>query len=270
MRTITLVLVGLLAVGCVLAGIFTPSSSAGDKAGDISTAICPVVYSLDESVERGYHYIFYGNAFFINREGYLLTAAHVLSDFQNGAEPQILVRRAEAPPRLLKVEVIGSDSQHDVAILRAVPNPFDGKYQVAFLRLSASNPVAGAPIVAEALRPGRMKDPHTFDAPQEDKSLADVLQYTSIALDKGAPKADLFLFNHEVIRGQSGAPILSRNTEEVVGFVEGQWLHGVPLSSPTSPGDRGSTMGAGVPITYALPLLEQKHVAWQAISASSN
>jgi len=232
-------------------------------------AICPVVYAVDESAaERGFHYIFYGNAFFIDDEGYLLTAAHVLTDFQNGGQPQILLRLAEAPPRLVKIEVVATDTQHDVAILRAVSNPFKGRYQVAFLRLSATEMARGSAIVAAALRPGHMKDPHTFDAPLEDRSLADVVQFTEIALNKGQPKAELFLFNHEVIRGQSGAPILSRETGEVVGFVEGQWLHGIPLASARSPGDRGTTMGAGVPIRDALPLLEQEHVGWQTGTAS--
>jgi S1-C subfamily serine protease len=234
---------------------------------DYRAAICSIVYSLDEtSAERGYRYIFYGDAFFIDADGYLLTAAHVLSDFHDGAQPQILLRLPEAPPRLVKIEVVATDAEHDIAVLRAVPNPFQGKYQVAFLPLSATNPARGAAVIAAALRPARLKDPHTFDAPQQDESVADVLQYTSLALDKGQPKAELFLFSHEVLRGQSGAPILSRATHEVVGIVEGQWLHGILRPSPMSPGERGATLGAGVPITYALTLLERKHVAWQASS----
>jgi S1-C subfamily serine protease len=257
---------GLVLVCLQLAGLATFAVPTDPVLG----AICPVVYSLDQSAaERGYHYIFYGNAFFINDEGYLLTAAHVLSDVQNGGQAQILLRLAEAPPRLVKVEVVATDVQHDVAILRAVPNPFQGRYQVAYLRLSANDATRGSTILAEALRPGRMKDPHTFDAPQEDLTLADIVQFTSLALNKGQAKSELFLFNHEVIRGQSGAPILSRDTQEVVGFVEGQWLHGIPLASAASPGDRGSTMGAGVPIRYALPLLDAQHVAWQAAGHSA-
>ena len=109
--------------------------------GRLTAAICPIVYSLDEaSAERGYRYIFYGNAFFIDREGYLLTAAHVLSDFHDGGKPQILLRLPEAPPRLANIEVVATDPQHDIAVLRAVPNPFHGKYQVRFLALSSTKP----------------------------------------------------------------------------------------------------------------------------------
>jgi hypothetical protein len=232
------------------------------------SAICPIVYPLDESSsERGYRYIFYGNAFFIDPDGYLITAAHVLTDFHDGGQPRILLRLPEAPPRMAKVELVASDAQYDIAILRAVPNPFEGKYQVAFLPLASDKPPQGSAILTAALRPARLTDPHTFDAPQEDKSAAEVLEYTSARLNKGQPEAELFLFSHEVLRGQSGAPILSRETQAVVGIVEGQWLHGLPLSSAIATGKEGSTLGAGVPIIHALPLLEEKHIPWRTVSA---
>jgi S1-C subfamily serine protease len=229
-----------------------------------------VVYPLDESSsERGYHYIFYGNAFFIDKDGYLVTAAHVLSDFHNGGQPHIVLRLPEAPPRLLTVEVVASDPQHDIAVLRAVPNPFEGKYQVAFLPLAADKPRPGDAVLAAALCPSRLRDPHTFDAPQEERSPAEVLQYISTELEKGQAKAELFLFSHEVRRGQSGAPIVSRDSQEVVGIVEGQWLHPGPSSPKEKAGNRPSMPGAAVPIVYAIPLLEQKHIFWQTASKGS-
>ena len=139
-------------------------SASDDK--NFSAAVCPVVYQLDDSPgTRGYHYIFYGNAFFINRDGYLLTAAHVLSEFHNGGQPSILVRLTSAPPRLLKADVIATDMEHDVAILRVTPNPFKGPYAVATLALGEEKPVIGEDVEATALRPERMKDPHTFEHP---------------------------------------------------------------------------------------------------------
>ena len=256
---------GLLCVQSLGVATTPPADSAG-----LSAAICPVVYPLDESSsERGYHYIFYGNAFFIDRDGYLVTAAHVLSDFQNGGQPHIVLRLPEAPPRLLKVEVVAADSQHDIAVLRAVPNPFEGKYQVAFLPLARDKPRPGDAVLAAALRPSRLRDPHTFDAPQEERSPAEVLQYISTELEKGQAKAELFLFSHEVRRGQSGAPIVSQDFQEVVGIVEGQWLHPGPSSPTEKAGNRPSMPGAAVPIVYAIPLLEQKHIFWQTASKGS-
>ena len=116
---------GMVAIGfAVAASSFCvwPHGTATPRANDnaaVSAAICPVVYPLDESSsERGYHYIFYGNAFFIDRDGYLVTAAHVLSDFHDGGQPHILLRLAAAPPRLLKVEVVTTDQRHDIARAR--------------------------------------------------------------------------------------------------------------------------------------------------------
>ena len=61
----------LLAMAALL-GIGAAGSSTTRPADDerLSAAICPLVYPLDESSSgRGYHYIFYGNAFFINADG---------------------------------------------------------------------------------------------------------------------------------------------------------------------------------------------------------
>jgi S1-C subfamily serine protease len=264
---------GLMAFGDtsrLTAGRIGPTGADSAAATDhkrLSLAVCPVVYQLDESSsERGYHYIFYGNAFFINTEGYLITAAHVLSDFHDGGQPYLLLRLPEAPPRLIKAEVVAIDAVHDVAVLRAETNPFAGRYQVAYLALDAQKPSVGATLIAGALRPSRLKDPHTFDAPQEDYATAEVMQYTSSALAKGQAATDLFLFSHEVIRGQSGAPIVDQNEKRVVGIVEGRWLRPTSLTTART-GNGNSTMGAAIPIAYALPLLLEKKVPWQQASA---
>jgi hypothetical protein len=102
-------------------------AAAGDSGDDfsLSAAVCPLVYRLDESPSgRGYRYSFFGNAFFINEQGDLLTAAHVLETFRNGGQPSILLARPNRPPQLLPVSVVAADPVHDVAILRASPNPF--------------------------------------------------------------------------------------------------------------------------------------------------
>jgi S1-C subfamily serine protease len=251
---------GVLVGGALAcAGVVRVASAGATGEAEIAAAICPVVYPLDQSsAERGVHYTFYGNAFFIDEDGYLITAAHVLTDFRDGGQAHILLNRPEAPPRMLKVEVVATDGQHDIAILRAVPNPFEGKYAVAFLPLGTEKPAPGTAVVAEALRPSRLKDPHTFDAPREERSPAGVLQYTTTKLDNG--QAELFLFDHEVERGQSGAPVIARETQEVLGIVEGQWLRGISVSPTPFAGNHHSNIGAAVPIIYALPLLEAKQI----------
>jgi Trypsin-like peptidase domain len=97
----------------------TTTSPATDRNGDLtsaSLAVCTVVYPVDETPSAGgYQYIFYGNAFFVGPEGYLITAAHVLQSFGNGGQPHLLVQRKEAPAQILKAEVVAQDLEHDVA-----------------------------------------------------------------------------------------------------------------------------------------------------------
>src|ERR1700732_2442102 len=96
------VVCGVAAARMTIAAGQTVASDPG-----FAGAICPIVYPVDETpAERGYQYAFYGNAFFISREGYLLTAAHVLHSFRNGGEPHILVQRNDAPPGMLRAEVL--------------------------------------------------------------------------------------------------------------------------------------------------------------------
>jgi S1-C subfamily serine protease len=270
-RTIRIVGFFAAAIACFFSAQTAGVAAAPPAAEDpLAAAICPIVYSLDESSsDRGYHYIFYGNAFFISEDGYLLTAAHVLNEFRDGGQPQILLRLPEAPPRLLKVELVGVDSLHDVAILRAVPNPFIGKYKVAFLPLAAAKPAPGDAVVAAALRPSRLRDPHTFDEPQQQRFAGEVLEYLSTPLDKGAANSELFLFSHEVLRGQSGAPVLSGDSQQVVGIVEGRWLHPGPTVSVNGVAHTSSTLGAAVPISYAITLLEEKHLVWHGAAGSA-
>src|SRR5208282_2416202 len=121
------------AIACILwpAGMRgAPGTPADDAA--LAAAICPIVYPVDPSAtDRGYHYLFYGNGFFINEQGYLITAAHVLSQL-HGGQPYILLRPPSGPPRFVPANLVAVDRDHDVAILRATPNPFEGTYKVAF------------------------------------------------------------------------------------------------------------------------------------------
>jgi TonB family protein len=216
-----------LVLAVLLSALFmraATDSSPDDSA--ISDAICPIVYPVDETPrDDGYHYIFYGNAFFINKQGYLITAAHVLSAFRNGGgQPYILVGRTHAPAVLQKADLIAADWGHDVAVLRANPNPFDADYKVAFLPLQTRSLVAGTGVVAMALRPVKVQDPHTYQAPVHDRFAGQIVDYQFTQEEKGAGDTELLLFDHEVLRGQSGGPVLAGDTREVVGIVDGRWL----------------------------------------------
>jgi trypsin-like peptidase len=259
-----------LALTCAVRPIGARLAEAQADSDRTSAALCSIVYPDDQSpAARGYHYTFFGNAFFINDEGYLLTVAHVLEDFRDGGQAYILVNRPDAPSRLLKVAVIAKDAQHDVAILRASPNPFSGKYTVGFVPLSPEPAVRGQAVLALSLHPRRIQDAHSFEAQSEDSSPGTVLSYESTLLDKTGQAADVFLLSHPVVKGQSGSPVLALDSRSAVGLVEGLWLRGTTPSLAKSAAPPSNTPGAAIPIRYAIALLQQHGILWHTGTSSS-
>jgi TonB family protein len=233
----------------------------------LSAALCQVVYPLDESPEEGYRYMFLGNGFFINDQGYVITAAHLLSSFRYGGAPYILVGPPQGPARILEAPIVAADWDHDVAVLHATPNPFHGDNKIKFLPLSTETPAPGADVLAGSLIPPDEKDAHTSAAPLEDFSQGEVIDY-QFYREKDAAE-QLLLFDQEVVPGQSGAPLVSAGTHAVVGVIVGRWLH--PAVAPSGPESGHVTVspGAALRIHYAIGLLEQLHVRWDMASEST-
>jgi TonB family protein len=257
----------LVAIVCFLSSgsVFPASGSPADDSA-LSAAICPIVYPVDQvPSQRGYRYLFYGNGFFINDQGYFITAAHVLGPL-HGGPPFILLRQIAGPPQFVRATLVAMDRDHDVALLRATPNPFASKYKVGFLALAYDGPVQGHAVLAASLLPTLPREAYTLDTLVDYRSPGDVFDFQFSQLDKGRNDTELFLFNHQVRRGQSGAPIVSAESQGVVGFVEGQWLRSsvVPLKTVEDGGEAG--VGAAVPIHYAIALLQQMAVPWHTVS----
>jgi TonB family protein len=248
----------------------------------IGDAVCPIVYQVDRGVPspRGYRYLFYGNGFFINSDGYLLTAAHVLSQL-HGGQAYLLLREAAGKPRFVQADVMAIDRDHDIAILRATPNPFAGNDAVSFLPLASEAATPGEMVQAADLRPSKPRDAYSLDQVLDERSPGEVMRFEFSKLEKGAADTELFLFNHAIRPGQSGAPVIASDSQEVAGLVEGQWLRDdisgiaalkddpvsgdVAASSPAAR-DVAPILGAVVPIHYAIALLQQKGIAWHTAS----
>jgi len=245
-------------------------SQVNSSEDSAAAALCPIVYPNDQTPgSRGYHYTFFGNAFFINEQGYLLTVAHVLDTFRDGGQPYILVNRPNAPPQLLRVTVIAKDLDHDVAIVRATPNPFAGKYGVAFVPLAAAPAVRGEAVLALSLGPKQLQNAYSFEYEREASSPGTVLSFESTQLNKPGPAVEVFLLSHPVVKGQSGSPVLALSSGAAVGLVEGLWLRGVTLSSARPAALPTNTPGAAIPIRYATALLQQHGIAWHSATSPS-
>src|SRR5467141_822014 len=252
---------------CSLALSAAPEEASEDAS--LASAVCPIVYQLDPSPSSGgYRYSFFGNSFFINEEGYLLTAAHVLEAFRDGGQPYILVSRRNGPPKLLQATVIAVDAEHDVAILRAAINPFNSSYKVFCLALSSEPVSLGEPLLALSLHPPRKQNAYTFEIPCEDHFVGEVLSYESTQLEKSAAAEEVFLLSHPVNLGQSGSPVISQSSRAVVGLVEGRWLRSSGFSVAKSSSKTAPTPGAAVPIRYAIALLQRQSISWHTPQSS--
>lgn len=249
------------------------AQSAPASEATLKAAICPIVYPSDETPgAKGIRYTFYGNAFFINSQGYLVTAAHVLQTFRDLGQPYVLLDRPNAPPQTVKANIIAIDWTHDVAVLRATPNPFEGKFHVAFLPLASARPILGDAILATALHPENIRTASTYKIPVQDFSSAQVLGFVQTREEPNLPETDLFVFSHEVQKGQSGSPVLLAGSREVVGLVDGLWLRPSSFSLPATNGGRATpytgAIGAAVPVDYLLTLLQKNSVSYSAGASS--
>jgi trypsin-like peptidase len=259
-----------LAISCTLRLPARVADEGASVDSTLSAAVCPVVYRLDESpAAHGYHYAFFGNAFFINDQGYLLTVAHVLETFKNGGQPSVLVTRPNGPPQLIALTVIAADTQHDVAILRANPNPFSSHYRVTFLPLESDPAVRGQSVLALSLHPAHLRNAQSFQLPVEDRSPGTVLSVEQTQLAKSAPAAEVFLLSHPVTLGQSGSPVLAADSQAVIGLIEGRWVRDSSVSIARAGAQSTEPPGAAIPIRYAISLLEKNAVAYHAANNSS-
>ena len=173
-----------------------------------------------------------------------------------------MLRQAAGPPQFVRATVVIVDRDHDVAILRATPNPFGGKFTLGFLPLAYDWLQQGQEILVAARHPSKPLDAYTLEASVDDRSSGEVFDFPFSELDKGRSDTELFLFSHRVELGQSGAPVVSAASHGVVGLIEGQWLHPSSVSIPSNAGEDGRGVGAAVPIHYAIALLKQKEIAW--------
>src|ERR1700734_1509823 len=227
-KTHVLVVIALATIVWPFTSLGTRAHTTGDE--KLFDAVCPIIYPVDQSAsDRGYHYLFYGNGFFINSDGYLITAGHVLSQL-HGGQPYVLLHQSSSEFRIAQAALVAIDREHDVAILRVSPNPFEGNYKVSYLPLSADRPLPGQTVLSAALLPSKPREAYTLNATLETRASGAVLGSEFSQLEKGKGDTELLIFGHEVVRAKGGPPFTPPNPKSFGGWGEGRGF------GPTSPG----------------------------------
>ena len=263
-------IVPALAVFACLFCVWHPAPAARVEDANVPSAVCSIAYPVDQTPsDRGYRYLFYGNGFFINEQGYLVTAAHVLSRIRGG-QPYIVLPAPSGPARLLRADVAAVDPDHDVVVLRATPNPFDGGFQVAYLPLAPAWLAPQGAIFAASRHPSDPLHSWTLDAIVDDRSPGQIFDLQFSQLYRNLGFTELYLFTPQVRPGQSGAPVLAADSRAVIGFVEGQWLRSSVIQLGTDDAGESSGVAAAVPVHYVISLLERKGIAWHSAPAAAN
>ncbi len=245
-----------------------PTNHADDTA--TSASECLIVYPLDQaSSEQGSRYLFYGNAFFINEDGYLMTAAHVVSAFRKGGQPYVLVGPKGGPHHLVQADLVAADWAHDVAVLRATPNPFGSDYGVRALPLTLDRPTTGKNLLVLSLRPADQQNANTSETLMEDHESGKLLSFEFSQGETEGTDRELFAVSQPIVPGQSGSPVVAADSGEVVGVVLGRWLRPGVISLATAADPVAAAPGAALPIHYAIALLRDRGITWQTVSASA-
>lgn len=252
---------------CLIFFSAKPSRAADDTS--VLNAVCQVVYPVDQfPLERGYRYIFLGNGFFVNEDGYVVTAAHLLSWFHDGAVPSVLIGPPGGPRQIFDATVVASDTEHDVAILRVTPNPFQTAKNISYLSISADTPSRGKNVITASMRPTNIDDAHSGDVPLVDFARGEVLDYQFFR-EEGKTGSELLLFNQQIVPGQSGSPLVSADSHAVVGVVLGRWLHPTVIPSGANGSRLNLAPGAALRAHYAIALLDQLHITWHMASLAA-
>jgi outer membrane biosynthesis protein TonB len=243
-----------------------PASGASNAV--TSASECLIVYPLDQlSPEQGSRYLFYGNAFFINDDGYLMTAAHVVSAFRKGGQPYVLVGPKGGPRHLVQAELVAADWAHDVAVLRATPNPFASDYGVRALPLTIQRQATGNNLLVLSLLPHDQQNANTAETLKEDHESGKLLSFQFSQGETEGTDRELLAVSQPIVPGQSGSPVLAADSGEVVGVVLGRWLRPGVMSLATSADPVAAAPGAVLPIHYAVALLHEWGIAWQTVAA---
>ena len=236
-------------------------------AHDVEWAVIPIMY-WGEHGRHPENAGVVGTGFLINKEGYFITAAHVLSLYEpDSSQLTATIRQKDGNGGGRWFEIIEKDERRDIALCKIkgytphLPKSLVGDNPnadtvFASLRI-ASEPVQTGQFVVLAGFPLGAWNP--------------AIQFGTVAATQtinpnagrvGAGQRELIQIAVAGNKGNSGSPVISLRTEEVVGVVV-QAVPAplfVPGDSPLPVGQSSGLMLA-VPSSWIIDLLNRNHVS---------
>jgi len=192
-------------------------------ARDDSSAVLQIVYwGEGNSVEFNVD----GTGFLVGREGYFITAAHVLTRYKAGtARLTAILRERNKGGSGLWFDVIEVDKEHDLALCKLKgllltkepkggSRPEETYRDVTSLAVSDKSALAGEPIVIAGFPLGSFASPviQIGNVGATDAMLAAVPNFP-------AGRRDLLIVSVAGNHGDSGCPVISLLTGKVVGMI---------------------------------------------------
>lgn len=232
---------------------------------DLDKAVVPIVYPLENAgrstsgCER-VRYSYFGNAFFVGCDGFLLTAAHVLDPFTDPGQVSLLVPDEKHAAlggdcwRLVRARLLARDRDRDVALLQ-VESGLVARGESERFTLARKAAAVGAAIEIALFKPASASR-WTDGAARVETRHGRILAIDSKRARPEGALTEVYLISAEVDQGDSGAPLYDAESGEVIGIVSGiSGGRGVKASQ-----EDAEHRGAAVPLDAIRSLLEKSGV----------
>lgn len=258
-------------------------------------------HSMDEIKHdpslKHYEHKTLGTGFFVNSDGYVITANHVVADIKTDKHTRITVGVA-APHvesagvkiaenfKIIEAELVDADTLHDLAILKLKTNPFQAVF-APLINMKEAELSVPTCIVPE-LAPRRPKDGQNIAVsgyPFKGNILITNSGYIASSWGveskevqvKGAPQglttidlSDVYLADVTVNPGNSGGPVYTVNEGKIIGVCVSQVLsmaltidaerNIVPIYANGRPILYNASVANVIPIKYAVDLLKKNNI----------
>ena len=188
-------------------------------------SICPIVYMIQDAKGNLTYRTTEGTGFFVGKEGYFITAAHVIRNVDRNARANprttavVVVPRGNWPKgdkeidvNWFKFDLVSSDEENDLALCKTRINPFQTDETKHFVQQV---------IIDDTIPPDGTELTFTGFPLHNQTPISGRGTVASFQMIKGRNQRGLVLLVHAIVwPGVSGSPLYLENSR-VVGLVTG-------------------------------------------------